>query len=170
MKSIIRYGVLSGLVVVFISLLIHAFGSGDWSYQTQEILGYLSMLMGLSFVYFGIRHDRSLVLKKSGQTYTFKQGLKTGAAISVLSGLIFGIFTIILFILYPELGDDLIAKLLEGLETPEEVEAMKKKIADVPAIMKTPVAQGLIMFGTVFVIGLIISVLSSLALRTTPKR
>ncbi|MEO1436595.1 MAG: DUF4199 domain-containing protein [Bacteroidota bacterium] len=170
MKSIVRYGVISGLVVVIISLLIRAFGSGDWSYQTQEILGYISMLLGLSFVYLGIRHDKQILQVSTSETYSFGRGMRTGAGISLLSALIFAIFVVILFIANPGLGDDLINKYVEGLEskglTQEEMDMAMQRMENVPGWLKKPSGQGFIMFMTVFPLGLIMTLISSFLLRS----
>ncbi|MBL4643673.1 MAG: DUF4199 family protein, partial [Flavobacteriaceae bacterium] len=62
MKSTITkygvYGFLTGLVIFSFHLL---FGLKHLSSSTNEILGYLSIFISLSFIFFGIKHYRDNV-------------------------------------------------------------------------------------------------------------
>ena len=62
MKStIIKYGVY-GLLTGFVIFSLHLFfGIENLDYSTNEILGYVSIFLSLSFIFFGIKHYRDHV-------------------------------------------------------------------------------------------------------------
>ncbi len=56
-KTIIRYGLYGGTVICVLFLLSLYLADG-LDFGAQEVIGYASMVVALSFVYFGIRHFR----------------------------------------------------------------------------------------------------------------
>ncbi len=77
------FGLLFGLVIFLLHLKL---GIDNLDYSTNEILGYASIFLSLSFIYFGIKHYRDTV--NSG-TITLGKAITIGLLISVLVG--FGI-------------------------------------------------------------------------------
>jgi len=85
MKStILKFGSY-GLLVGFIIFTIHLFfGIDNLDLTTNEILGYVSIFLSLSFIFFGIKHYRD---KENEGLISFGKALKIGLAISVLVAL-----------------------------------------------------------------------------------
>ncbi|MGV6830418.1 MAG: DUF4199 domain-containing protein [bacterium] len=71
------YGLLTGLVIFIIHLLF----SKNFSYETNEVLGYISIFLSLSFIYFGIKHYRD---KVNEGLLSLGQALKIGILIALL--------------------------------------------------------------------------------------
>ena len=73
------YGLLAGLIIFGLHLsFLDAF-----DYSTNEILGYISIFVCLSFIYFGIKHYRDRV---NEGVVSFGKALAIGVLISVLVG------------------------------------------------------------------------------------
>ena len=52
------YGLIVGLIIFILHLVI---GINRFDYATNEVLGYISIFLSLSFVFFGIKHYRDQV-------------------------------------------------------------------------------------------------------------
>ena len=84
MKSTInKYG-LFGAITGFVIFISHLAFSKNLSYSTLEVLGYISIFLSLSFIYFGIKHFRDNVNEGS---ITLGKALIIGLLISVLVGI-----------------------------------------------------------------------------------
>ncbi|WP_299548546.1 DUF4199 domain-containing protein [Seonamhaeicola sp.] len=140
------YGLLTGLII----FLLHLTLGKDLSYSTNEILGYISIFISLSFVFFGIKHYRD---KVNNGAVSFGKALLIGVLISVLVAI--GI----------ALADFIYTQFIN----PEWFENYYKMMRDAgkeDEIMEmTSLTAGIFMFSLVTVIGFIISLISGLILQ-----
>ncbi|PQJ79956.1 DUF4199 domain-containing protein [Polaribacter porphyrae] len=85
MKStVLKFGSY-GLIVGFVIFSIHLFfGIDNLDYSTNEILGYVSIFLSLSFIFFGIKHYRD---KENNGFISFGKAIQIGLLIAVLVGL-----------------------------------------------------------------------------------
>lgn len=166
MKStILKYGK-CGAISICILFLLSWYVLEDLSFVSQEVLGYISMLLALLFVYFGIKHFRD---KENQGKVTFKQALTIGVLISLITAVVFGILDVIYTeVLNPSFMDDYYLATVEQMKQSLSPEEFKVKLAELEA-QKDLFANPLFSFGimtmTVFVIGFIITLLSSLILQ-----
>ncbi|MEX0288779.1 MAG: DUF4199 domain-containing protein [Flavobacteriaceae bacterium] len=164
-NTVLRYGIYGGVAICGLFLLSWFIG-GELDYTTQEVIGYASMIVSLSFVYFGVRHFRD---KENSGTINFKKALLVGVLISLITALAFGILDVIYvkFInpdFMTEYYDTLIAELRETLP-PAEFEIERQKMESQREMFSNTFMSFLVMFLTVFVIGFIISLISALLLQ-----
>ncbi len=140
------YGLIAGLIIILSALY---FGQ-DLSYSSQEVLGYLSIIISLSFVFFGIKHFRDI--ENEGKV-GFGKAITIGLLISLLTALGFAIADYIYTTaINPDFIEEYRAAMLEkGYE------------GDIPEI--TSGLGAFVMFMTVTLIGLIISLISALILQ-----
>ena len=75
------YGFLTGLIIFTLHLTL---GINNLDYSTNEILGYVSIFLSLSFIFFGIKHYRD---KVNNGVVTIGKAIVIGLLISVLVGL-----------------------------------------------------------------------------------
>ncbi|MDG5490847.1 DUF4199 domain-containing protein [Psychroserpens sp. SPM9] len=75
------YGLLTGFVIFTLHLVL---GIKNLDYSTNEILGYISIFLSLSFIFFGIKHYRDRV---NNGVISFGKALGIGVLISLLVGL-----------------------------------------------------------------------------------
>ena len=85
MKSTgLKYGSY-GLIVGFVIFMLHlTLGIDNLDYSTNEILGYVSIFLSLSFIYFGIKHYRDHV---NQGLLSLGKAISIGVLISLLVGL-----------------------------------------------------------------------------------
>jgi hypothetical protein len=83
-NTVLKYGGY-GLAAGFIIFTLHlTLGIKNLDYSTNEVLGYISIFLSLSFIYFGIRHFRD---KLNDGVISIGKGIAIGVLISVLVGL-----------------------------------------------------------------------------------
>ncbi|MGB5818504.1 MAG: DUF4199 domain-containing protein [Saonia sp.] len=164
-KTMLRYGIYGALTISILFLLSWSVGS-NLDFSTQEVLGYLSMIISLSFVFFGIKHYRD---NENNGEITFGKSLKIGIAISLITALAFGILDVIYikFInpdFLTEYYDTTIAQMKETLPA----DAFKVKLVEMESqkeLFSSTFMSFFIMAMTVFLIGFIISLISALVLQ-----
>lgn len=159
--TILRYSVYSAIMIcaLFLTtwyLLEHL------PRTTQEILGYASMIVSLSFVFFGIKYYRE---RENAGKVSFKKALTIGTLISLITAVVFGVLDVIYIeVLNPEFMDNYYMESVKSLEETLSGEALKTQLALLES-QKEVFANPLFTFGimavTVFVIGFIISLISA---------
>ena len=164
-KTIIKFGTYGAIAICGL-FLISWFAFDDLPLSTQETLGYLSMILSLSFVFFGIRHFRD---KENSGKVSFKKALVIGLLISLITALVFGVFDVIYTeVLNPDFMDTYYSETLNIMEEnmpAEEFEIKKVEMEAQKELFANPLMAFLFMALTVFVIGFIISLLSALVLQ-----
>lgn len=166
MKStILRYG-LYGAVAICVLFLISWFVLDDLPFASQEVLGYVSMLLSLSFVYFGIKHYRD---KENDGKVSFRSALVIGILISLITALAFGVLDVIYTeVLNPDFMAQYYDTAVENIKNSVPADALDAKLAELESqreMFSNPLFSFALMAMTVFVIGFIISLLSALILQ-----
>ncbi|KAB1160749.1 DUF4199 domain-containing protein [Tenacibaculum aiptasiae] len=151
MKStILKYGVygfLTGLIVFTLHLVL---GIENLDYGTNEILGYISIFISLSFIYFGIKHYRDNV---NNGIISLGKAITIGTLISLMVGIGIGIADFI----YTEFINPDFFKSYEDM--------LIKQGREAEIIEMTSTTAALFMIVLVSIIGFIISLLSALFLQ-----
>lgn len=164
-KIILRYGLYCGITICVLFLLSW-YVMDDLSFVSQEVLGYASMIIALLFVFFGIKHFRDI--ENQGKV-AFKQALTIGVLISLITAIVFGILDVIYTeILNPAFMEDYYTASVEQMRQTLPPEEFKTKLAELESqkhLFSNPLFSFGLMAMTVFVIGFIISLISSLILQ-----
>ena len=83
-QTVLKYG-LYGLLTGFIIFTIHlVVGINNFDNSTNEILGYVSIFLSLSFIYFGVKHYRDHI---NNGLVSLGKAILIGVLISLLVGL-----------------------------------------------------------------------------------
>jgi len=148
-NTVIKFGFYGFLLSISLFLSGLYFGKG-MDFSTQEVVGYLTMVISLVFVFFGIKHFRD---NENNGEITLVKGLLIGILISVFtaSGIAIADFIYTSFI-NPDFFVDYVAMMREQGHT-EEIPDWGSGF------------MAFIMFATVLIIGLIISLISALILQ-----
>nr|WP_299342500.1 DUF4199 domain-containing protein [Allomuricauda sp.] len=164
-KTVIRYGSY-GAIAICLLFLASWFVLDDLPLSTQEVLGYVSMIVSLSFVFFGIKHFRD---NENDGKVSFKKALTIGILISLITAFVFGILDVIYTeVLNPEFMDNYYEQTTKNMEERLSAEEFKVKLAEMESqkeMFSNPIFTFAIMGMTVFVIGFIISLISALILQ-----
>ncbi|MEP2937580.1 MAG: DUF4199 domain-containing protein [Gilvibacter sp.] len=152
-KTVLKFGLyalLSGALVFSAALL---FGKSFPS-SIEVAFGYATMIIAVSFAYFGIKAYRD---KENNGTITFKKALGIGVLISVFAGVGIGLIdALFTSIIYPDFAVEYAASLKEqGYE------------GEPPIYSSAQMA--LLMFVTVMIVGIIVSIISAMILKTPQK-
>ncbi|MCE2613894.1 DUF4199 domain-containing protein [Flavobacteriaceae bacterium D16] len=147
--TVIKFGIY-GLILAMVIFLSALYFGRELSYSTQEVLGYTSMIVSLMFVFFGIKHFRD---RENEGKVSFGKALIIGLLISVITAVGFAVADYIYTtVINPDFFKDYEAAMLaQGHE------------GEIPEFTSSLAA--LLMFLTVTVLGLIISIISALILQ-----
>ncbi|MDX1477170.1 MAG: DUF4199 domain-containing protein [Saprospiraceae bacterium] len=156
-QTITKYGVLAGLVMVALGWA-NFFVTRPMGYGAAEVGGYLSIIVALTFVYFGIRHYRDMVMEG---VISFRKAVRTGLLISLIPAFFMLISTIIFMVTF---GDQWMDWAMESMS-----DEQRAQYAAAPPWMLNPLFQGVVMFGTVYLIGIIMTLISALLLKRELK-
>jgi len=167
MKStVFRYGLYSVIAIVALSAIEMFIIEPNTNFSTSEIAGYLIMLISMIFVFIGIKHYRDHV---NNGSLTFGQGLKVGILIVLIPSVAFGLFDLLYTkVINPGWMENYYAKMLENIKkttAPEKLDATLKSLQANKELFSNPIMEFLLMALTVFIIGFIVTIISSLTLR-----
>lgn len=161
----LKFGLLSGLTLLVLFLIVFFLFQGI-SYTTEEIIGYASILVSLSFVFFGIKSYRDQ--KLSGKI-SFGRAFGLGLLIVLIPSIVFGAFNAVYMVyLEPDFAENYYNTMLNDLPNHYSGAELAEQIASMENMkeMAFSVTFNSILMGvTVFIIGLIVSLLSAVALR-----
>ncbi|MFC4722658.1 DUF4199 domain-containing protein [Geojedonia litorea] len=164
-NSVIKYG-LYGLFTAMICFLFVLWFGQELSYSSQEVLGYLTMIASLSFVYFGIRHYRDQV--NNGRV-SFWKAVGIGVLISAFVGLGIGIVDYIYTTsINPDFASEYLERSIETMEATLSGDELELKKAELTRQMEDYGGSGfmaILMFVTVLIIGFVIALISGLILQ-----
>ena len=164
-KTVFKFG-LYGSITICVLFLLSWFVLDDLPYFSQEVLGYISMIVSLGFVFFGIKQYRDI--ENDGKV-SFKKALLIGILISLITALAFGILDVFYTeVLNPEFTTEYYNHSVETLKASLPADEFEAKLAEMESqkeLFSNPLFSFAVMALTVFVIGFIISLLSALVLQ-----
>ena len=147
-NTVIRFGIYGFLLALLVFLLALYFGQ-EFDFGTQEIIGYTTMIVSLSFVFFGIKHYRDTIGKGR---IGIRRAVLIGLLISVLTALGIALAD---FIYLSWINPDFFEEYTSIMRS----EGYKGEIPDYGNGF-----MALVMFVTVMMVGLLVSLISTLIL------
>jgi len=169
-STVIKFGLRAALVMVVLSSISFFFitGGGESAYTIGEVLGYLSMTLSMVFVFLGIRYYRD---HENQGVISFGRALQIGLLIALFPALAFGLFDqIYTNFINPDFYQEYYQTQLEKIDAQdnasyeEQAEAIKSEME----FFSSPIVQFLVMFATVFLVGLVVTTISGLLLKKDP--
>lgn len=164
-NTILRYGTYGGISITLL-FFVALFLGQYLDYGAREVIGYATMIVSLSFIFFGIKHYRD---NENQGVVTFAKALTIGVLISLIVSLVFGVIDVI-YIKYinPDFVADYYATSVEELRNSVPAAELQEKLKALEAqkeMFSGAFMNFLLMSITVFILGFIISLLSSLFLQ-----
>ena len=164
-QTVLKYGGYGLIASVALFSLALAFGDG-MSYSAQEVLGYITILASLSFIYFGIKHYRD---KVNNGLISLGKAIGIGMLIAIMVGIGIGIADYIYTAqINPDFMTEYMEYTLKAMEenlSQEEFIVEKAKVEEQMQAMGSSTTLAFIMFATVVIIGFLVSLLSGLILQ-----
>ncbi len=167
-KIVLIYGFIAGVIVgAMLMITMPLYESGTLKFDTGEWLGYTTMVIALSMVFFGVKSYRDNYLAGS---ITFGNALKVGLLITLIAALIYAFSWEVtrlnmkgdFMTLY---GEKQIEKLITGGATEAELVEARKKMDDFVTMYKNPFIRFGITLMEITPVGILISLLSATLLR-----
>ena len=163
--TVLKFGLYGMIlsIILFGAALVFA---SNLDYGLQEVIGYASMIISLSVVFFGIKHFRDI--HNNGKV-SFGKALLIGVLISVATAAGVAIMDwIYTSYINPDFSQEYLEKTLETMQeslSPKEFQAQKETLVQQMEAYGSPGFMALLMFITVVVLGFVISLISALVLQ-----
>jgi hypothetical protein len=169
LKTVLKYGLIAAALMIAVIILSFWWQGVDRVIERMDmraVVGYATMVVALGLIFFALREDRSRV----GEL-PFARGLGLGLAITGVASGLFGLATVALYAaIGPGETDRFLRAYVEhGAAQSGDAEAVIAAVADYEAglhLWLNPWFHGLVMFITVALLGVVISLLASWLLRT----
>jgi hypothetical protein len=127
MKTVLKFGLLSGVVASVLLLLTMPFHDAIGFETTGLVVGYATMLLAFSLIYFGVRSYRD---QTAGGTVRFGRALAVGALIGLVASLCYvATWEVLYFNFMPDFMDKYAAHEMEKARAAGESEAAIAKRA-----------------------------------------
>jgi amino acid transporter len=166
-RIVITYGLIAGAIVCAMMYLTMPIGKEKNDFEMGEILGYVSMIVALSMVFFGVKIFRDKHLEGK---ITFGKGFVTGLYITLIAAVMYCVGW---EIYYNTAASDFMAnyttnyieKMQEEGASQQEIDEMTAEMASMSEMYKNPVIRFGMTFMEIFPVGLLISLISAGILR-----
>ncbi len=161
-KSIIRWGLICGAVMTLFMYVpqIFIFGDKPENFAASEVAGYVGMVAALLVIVLAINTH----FKDAGPKTSIWQRLVLGLGVTLIAGIIFGLSNIIYTMwINPEFMDTYYNYYISNLPVQEGPE-YEKAVEEVQAqweMFSSPLMVFLVMAATVWMIGIVVSILAS---------
>lgn len=166
-KTIIRYGVTSGLLIsVFMVISMYLYSKQGFGFSGSMYYGFGTMLVSLSLIYFAIRKYRELEPEK----YKYGTALLIGLGVSLVCALMYVISWEIIFNnFFPDFmqqySEYCINQKVASGESAENIAKFKSEMATQSEMYKQPLYRIAFTFVEIFPMGLLVSLVSPLLVR-----
>ena len=87
-KTVITFGLISGVIIVTLMFATIPLQNNEALRGTGELIGYTTMVISLSMIFFGIKSYRDRILNG---VITFGRGLQVGLLITIIASLSYGV-------------------------------------------------------------------------------
>lgn len=170
-KTVITFGLIGGVLSAIFTFLIMTLCDKEMiSFNMAELIGYASMVVALSMIFFGIKSYRD---NHSNGRITFWKGVQIGILITCIGSVMYIIGAEVYSAVNPGFAPKIVEKYKE-FETArmkqrgasqEEIDATVKQVTDMMTMMENPLFRFAIHLVEIFPVGVIISLLSAALLR-----
>ncbi|MBK8465622.1 MAG: DUF4199 domain-containing protein [Chloracidobacterium sp.] len=170
-KVVLTFGLIGGLIIAGLvwvtAILVERRAIG---FERLEVVGYASMLIALSMVFFGIKSYRD---NYSGGQLRFWKGVQVGVLISLIAGVLYWGGATSYGVANPgfderfmkQFSDLKVGKLQEQGASEDQIESAKAEVEMMAGLFKNPVLFFLICMVEIMPVGIIVTLISAGLLR-----
>jgi len=170
-KVVLTFGLFAGLIIaglVWVTAIL--VDRGAIGFNRLEVVGYASMIIALSMVFFGIKSYRD---NSAGGTMKFWKGVQVGALISVIAGILYWGGAISYGVVNPGFDERFmkqftelkVGKLQEQGAPQAQIDAAKAEVDMMAGLFKNPVLFFLVCMMEILPVGIIVTLVSAALLR-----
>ena len=166
-QTILRYGLYSGAVAALLMVATGLYYSSNPHFKNGEYFGYAGILLSMLFVYFGVRSYREQV---NGGVLSFGKGFQVGLLIAIISCVCYVLAWMVVYeTIMPDFMDKYmeysLAQMRQSGMAENEIEKHTAEMLQFKEMYKNPLVRFGMTFLEPFPVGLLVSVVSALALR-----
>jgi len=167
-KTVLTFGLISGAIIsAMFMITVPMYRNGTLTMDHGEVIGYSTMVISLSLIFFGIKSYRDRHLHGA---ITFGKAFQTGLLIAGVASLFYAIsweFAFNLF--FPDFMDQYAAmcmtKAKAGGASPAEIQKVMDQLNQTKEIYKNPFLRFGLTLMEIFPVGLVIALISAAILR-----
>jgi len=170
-RIVLVFGLISGAIVAgATAVMLPLCMRGILDFGASEVLGYTTMVLAFSLVFFGIRSYREEV---AGGSIGFGKAFGVGLLITLVASAFYVIvWEIVYWAFIPDFLDHYSAYLIDSLRadgaTPATIAAKEAEMETFAELYANPLFNVLITFMEVFPVGLLVTLVSAAILRRRP--
>ncbi len=166
-KTILKYGLLSGLAAATLMLCTAFYFHNSSDYSNGEIFGYTGILLSMIFVFLGVRAYRE---KDGGGTISFGKGFLVGLAITLISCTLYVVTWLIVYeTLMPDFlekfMDTTLAQMRASGASEAKIQMETAKMEEYRTMYQNPFLRAGLTFLEPFPVGLLATLVSALVLK-----
>lgn len=167
-KIVLTYGLMAGsIVAAMMFATLPLWDSGVLNFDNGELVGYTTMVIALSMIFFGIKSYRDNYSKGS---ITFWDGCKIGLLITLIASVMYALAWEISYATMSgdftkEMSDHYLEELRSGEVSPEELKKAEEEWASFSEMYKNPVVRFGVTLMEITPVGILITLLSAGLLR-----
>lgn len=171
-KVVLTYGILAGLIIAALVVITFSLvGESEGDFSTSYAIGYATMIVSLSMIFFGIRSYRD---NHTGGALSFGKAFLVGLYITIIASIFYVItWKIYSSIALPDFMNQYADKVIAGLKqsgaTAAEIAEKTKEMEQWKEWYKNPFFEIGMTFMEIFPVGLIISLICAAILKRKPK-
>jgi hypothetical protein len=167
-KVVLVYGLIAGAIVAAMMFItIPMYDSGQLNHDNGELIGYTTMTVALSMIFFGVKSYRD---NYSGGTVSFWKAIKIGLMITAVAAIMYA--TAWEFV-YPNMSKEFMDGMLQGQidelrtegATTAKIEETRAEWTRIMELYKNPAIRFAMTIMEVLPVGLILTLLSAGLLR-----
>ncbi len=161
-KNILIYGLIIGITLC-INMITHVnMMYGDTNYKGNDVVGYTTMVVLFSLIYFGVRNYRN---KNLDGFISYGKAFKIGALIALVGSILYVVVSMFYYYLFvPDFIDVYTSYILESTAQ-ADLQAKTEEMANFKEMSKNPLFVILITYFEVLPIGLVVALTSALILK-----
>ena len=171
-KIVLTFGIISGLIsVLMMAITIPMCLNGTLGFDKSLIIGYTTMVLAFSLVFFGIRSYRENV---GGGTITFGKAFQIGLLITAISAVFYvAAWEVIYYNFIPDFWDRYTVHALAEMRakgaTDAALAATQKQMTEFKKLYENPLINAAYTFIEPLPVGIVITLISAAILRKKPS-
>jgi hypothetical protein len=161
-KIVLIFGLIIGVILCANMIVMVNLMYTKTDFKGNEIVGYASMVVLFSLIFFGVRNYRN---KHLAGTISFGKAFKVGFLIALIASTMYVVVWLFYFYLFvPDFMDVYMAYVLEQC-APADVAAKTAEMEGYKEMYKNPLFVILITYSEVLPVGLVVALISALILK-----
>ena len=169
-RILLNYGLASGAILIISFFLFSALwrlNPEDMDFELGELIGYASMILALSTVFFGVKSYRD---KQRNGFISFKDAFLNGLIIVLIASVIYVVGWMIYYPNFmPDFADQFLqheqAKLMKEGLAQEVVDSKMAEMKNMMAMYDNPVLMAGLTFLEIFPVGVVVALVSAFILK-----